>query len=105
MSQVFAVMDVNPNEGGGCLCSEIGTQDSQGPFVVFSATEMDTVHSPFPVLCAGCALKAGADIAASSLPPRTLRAEDVLGPLNESRTPRQPKRQTLKRSSEDGPTI
>lgn len=58
MSQHFSIMETNPNVGHGCLCSEEGTVDSNGPFVVFNATEMDTVPSPFPVLCAGCACKA-----------------------------------------------
>lgn len=65
MSQHFSVMDTNPNEatdGKGCLCYENGGPDTKGPYIVFNHTEMDTIRSPFPVLCANCARHAYNDL-------------------------------------------
>lgn len=93
MSQHFSVMETNPNEitgGKGCLCFENGGPDTKGPFVVFNATEMDTIQSPFPVLCAGCALVAHNDLQAVKEPPIT--AEDI-AEIDERRAQRRkPKR-------------
>lgn len=56
---VFYVTDKNPNHdhgGGGCLCSVTGC--GEGPYVVFHGTDMESIHSPLPVLCAPCARNA-----------------------------------------------
>lgn len=53
----FHVSSVNPNDaigGGGCLCHPIKATDTEGPFVIFPATETDNNLSPHAVLCAGC---------------------------------------------------
>src|ERR1700744_5638028 len=93
MSQHFNVMDENPNQASGsngCLCSDVGTQHTQGPFIVFNATEMDTGIAPYPVLCAGCALVAAREVSRETAPPERQAAA--------------PKR-SRKPADEDGPEI
>lgn len=54
---------INPNEsvgGGGCLSHPIKSVDTVGPFVVFPATETDSMLSPHAVLCALCYAEAKA---------------------------------------------
>lgn len=75
MSNSFNVMSENPNlasGSNGCLCHELGGPDTKGPFVAFIGTETDNVHAPFPVICAGCALRA-AKLAAIEMAPPELR--------------------------------
>lgn len=53
----FQVVKTNPNKltgGGGCLCSPGKHPDQDGPYIVFTATEMEDLKSPQPVLCAHC---------------------------------------------------
>lgn len=42
------VTDTNPNPHGVTLC---GTEDCHGPYVVFSAYELDDPMNPHPVIC------------------------------------------------------
>jgi len=76
----FKVVDFNPNEstgGAGCLCSEVATADTKGPFVVFYGdNEMDSAVSPVPVLCAGCASEAYRQLSAA--PPTAGEAASAL---------------------------
>lgn len=62
MAAAIKVVEENPNDvtgGGGCLCSQTPNSDTGGPFVVFiGETEMDSIISPTPVLCAGCVAEA-----------------------------------------------
>ena len=90
MSQHFDRMDENPNVSGGCLCSDIGTQDSKGPFIVFNATEMETNISAFPVLCAPCAERAFGLVIEDELP---------------KAPPAGPRRRKRSQAVEDGPEI
>ena len=42
------ITDTNPNPNDITLC---GTEDCHGPYVVFSAFELDDVLNPHPVVC------------------------------------------------------
>lgn len=58
MSERFKVVEVNPNQstgGSGCLCSEVETHDTKGPYAVFYGQDMENPQSPTPVLCLACA--------------------------------------------------
>ena len=60
MSQ-FTISDTNPNDdtgGGGCACSEVRTDDTHGPFVIFPALETSSNISPHVVICEGCICRA-----------------------------------------------
>lgn len=71
MSQYFTVSNRNPNDdtgGGGCACSEIRTDDTQGPFIVFPATETSSNISPHVVVCERCICDAERTLASITLP-------------------------------------
>lgn len=51
----FKMLSENPNPAGGCLCSDMPTADTEGPFAVFFAHVEGTEANPHSVLCAGCA--------------------------------------------------
>lgn len=64
MSQ-FSLSDENPNEitgGGGCLCHPRGSDETRGPFFIFTPTTTDDNLSPHAVLCAHCACDAKEDV-------------------------------------------
>ena len=55
--EVFYIADENPNHrvgGGGCLCSPTGPC-GDGPYAIFNGGDMESIVSPFAVLCASCA--------------------------------------------------
>ena len=50
--------DENPNDligGGGCLCHPRGSDETRGPFTIFTPTTTDDNLSPHAVLCDHCA--------------------------------------------------
>ena len=54
---MFRIVEDNPNAltgPGGCLCGEEGHAGCEGPYGVFVTTEMDSIMSPTPVVCAPC---------------------------------------------------
>lgn len=64
MSQ-FHLSDENPNDivgGKGCLCHPRGSDETRGPFLIFTPTTTDDNLSPHAVLCAHCACDAKEDI-------------------------------------------
>lgn len=64
MSQ-FHLSDENPNEqvgGKGCLCHPRGSDETRGPYLIFTPTTTDDNLSPHAVLCAGCACDAKEDV-------------------------------------------
>ena len=64
MSQ-FHLSDENPNEivgGAGCLCHPRGSDETRGPYLIFTPTTTDDNLSPHAVLCAHCACDAKEDV-------------------------------------------
>lgn len=56
-SQLFQVVEVNPNQTsgcGGCVCSEATEPDCQPPYVVFYNCDTDDPRRPQVVACARC---------------------------------------------------
>lgn len=50
--------DENPNDitgGAGCLCHPRGSDETRGPFIIFTPTTTDDNLSPHAVLCTHCA--------------------------------------------------
>lgn len=61
MSQ-FHISDENPNDtvgGKGCLCHPRGSDETKGPFVIFTPTTTDDNLSPHAVLCEHCVGECG----------------------------------------------
>lgn len=57
MAQLFKIVARNPNDvtgGGGCVCSESKSRDTQGPFATCPGNDMESIRSPHVVICAGC---------------------------------------------------
>lgn len=101
MSAAFTVHETNPNQpnSNGCLCSEAGTQDTKGPFIVFGSTTLDNYLAPYPVLCSGCAHECAMSITIAEGDPTVIAAmEDSEPTLSMGRT-------TRRKRSDDGPTI
>lgn len=56
MSANTTLSETNPNPGGGCLCWPNGNNpDCKGPYVIFHATEVESIASPHAVLSLKCA--------------------------------------------------
>lgn len=106
MSQTFNVMATNPNVlSNGCLCSENGTLDSEGPYIVFNATETDNINAPFPVICGPCVHRAETLVAEAALPTYEPLPTTPWPEVKAKREARKPT--SAKRSIDegDGPTI
>lgn len=79
MSQ-FHLSDENPNEivgGAGCLCHPRGSDETRGPYLIFTPTTTDDNLSPHAVLCAHCACDAKEDVLEREEQDNPLTIEDI----------------------------
>jgi len=80
MSQ-FHISDENPNEttgGAGCLCHPRGSDETRGPYVIFTPTTTDDNLSPHAVLCEHCVGECGIALTPDEPPVIDIPDEDVI---------------------------